>query len=153
MPSSRWTHRSAFCFTPYSFLTSHSGNQAGFGFIKQEINCVDNRYLVFHEGLGFGPGDDKNLKHIQDFILRRTDPGCPSPERLHAVWWRIEAWISLISAGLMRFLGSVFPQPAPWMGALEKELRKSWTWKKVSAMIQDSCTINTKSSACHCRIY
>jgi hypothetical protein len=86
MPSSRWTHRSAFCLTPCAFLTLHSGNQAVLGIINQEITCNDNRYLVFHEGPGFGPGDDKNLQRIQDFILRRTDPGCPSLERLHAVW-------------------------------------------------------------------
>jgi len=54
--------------------------------ISRGIHPDDNRFLVVHEGPGFGPGDGQNLQAIQDFISNRTDPSCSNAERLHAVW-------------------------------------------------------------------
>ena len=54
--------------------------------INQEIVPEDNRYLIFHESSGFGPGDGQNFQAIRDFIASRTDQGRANSERLHAVW-------------------------------------------------------------------
>jgi hypothetical protein len=69
-----------------AFLTLHSWNQVVLGNINQEYSRDENSYLVFHECSGFGPGDDKNLQCIREFILYRTDPERSTAERLHAVW-------------------------------------------------------------------
>jgi hypothetical protein len=51
---------------------------------QQRDSTEGNRYLIVHEGLGFGSGD--NLQAIRDFISYRTDPGRANDERLHAIW-------------------------------------------------------------------
>ena len=47
----------------------------------------DNHHLIVHEFSGLESGDDaQRLRAILDFILTRTDPNRPAPERLHAIW-------------------------------------------------------------------
>ena len=69
-----------------SCQSDHALDQAGPGKpdINNEILPEGNHYLIVHEGLGFGPGD--NLQAIRDFISYRTDPGRAHDERLHAIW-------------------------------------------------------------------
>jgi len=54
--------------------------------INHEIVPEDNRYLIVHEGSGFGPGDGQSSQVIRDFITNRTDQGRANSERLHAIW-------------------------------------------------------------------
>ncbi|KAG2134598.1 uncharacterized protein EDB93DRAFT_1306011 [Suillus bovinus] len=52
--------------------------------IDDEFSSPQNKRFVLHDSKGFEPGDEKNLKIVQDFIERRKEM---TPEnQLHAVW-------------------------------------------------------------------
>jgi hypothetical protein len=54
--------------------------------INHEIHPKDNRYLIFHEYVGLGPGNVQGLQAIREFISYRTEPSRSAAEKLHAVW-------------------------------------------------------------------
>ncbi|KAG1887924.1 uncharacterized protein F5891DRAFT_987990 [Suillus fuscotomentosus] len=54
--------------------------------IDDEFTSRENDRFVLHDSKGFEPGEEKNLKIVQDFMERRKN--MPDlKDQLHAVWW------------------------------------------------------------------
>jgi hypothetical protein len=66
-----------------SQLTSHE--RPGDANIDTEFISEQNDMFVLHDSKGFEPGEEDNVKIVQDFIQhRRSEPALK--DQLHAVW-------------------------------------------------------------------
>ncbi|KAG1810388.1 uncharacterized protein HD556DRAFT_49062 [Suillus plorans] len=75
--------------------------------INKEFISLRNNKFVLHDSKGFEPGDEDNLKKVQDFIDRRRE--MPPEDQLHAVWLCFEiprAGGRLLETGVEKFLES-----------------------------------------------
>ncbi|KAG1813471.1 hypothetical protein EV424DRAFT_1349050 [Suillus variegatus] len=66
--------------------TTVEHDKPGEACIDDEFTSRENNRFVLHDSKGFEPGEEKNLKIVQDFIERRKN--MPDlKDQLHAVWW------------------------------------------------------------------
>ncbi|KAG2072248.1 hypothetical protein BDR04DRAFT_1096827 [Suillus decipiens] len=86
--------------------TIASHDKPGEASIDDEFISRQNDKFVLHDSKGFEPGEEKNLKIVQDFIERRRNESTPE-HQLHAIWLCFEiprAGGRLLETGTEEFL-------------------------------------------------